>query len=132
MQNAKTNHPTASNGILKEQQKFKIVLKHGNSETIKKGLYMICNKCKSEMLPEYDYTNSVRVLVCSNPSCLNREYPDYPRRNGNQELCYICGELFSFEKDELGIVCRKCKNKIRKNREHRQGKRRRDNLQYAV
>ncbi|MCX5813133.1 MAG: hypothetical protein NT178_11390 [Proteobacteria bacterium] len=84
------------------------------------------------MLPEYDYTNRVRVLVCSNPSCLHREYPDYPRRNGNQEVCYICGKIFSFKQDELGIVCQECKNKIRRDREHRQGKARRDSVQCGM
>jgi hypothetical protein len=71
------------------------------------------------MRPDHDYVNGVKVAVCSNPSCLNREYPDYPRRNGNQEICYICGRLFTFEEGELGVICRDCKSEVRRNRRNR-------------
>ncbi len=80
---------------------------------------MICAKCNSPMVSDHDYVNGVKVEVCSNPSCLHREYPDYPRRSGNQELCYICGKLFTFEEDELGVICQECKAEVRRNRRNR-------------
>ena len=91
---------------------------------------MICRKCKSEMVSEYDYANRVNVIVCSNPSCLHREYPDYPRRNGNQEVCYLCGKLFTFGEKEIGIICKDCKNKISKRKVHKdQGRQQKTGVQ---
>jgi hypothetical protein len=83
---------------------------------------MACERCKSEMVPDYDYINRVRVVVCSNPSCLSREYPDYPRRNGNQEVCYICGKFFIYAEDETAVICQECKTEVKRGRRQRPGR----------
>ncbi|HNS14268.1 MAG TPA: hypothetical protein PKM08_02945 [Syntrophorhabdaceae bacterium] len=71
-----------------------------------------CPHCGFEMAPDYDYINKVKVLVCTKPTCLYRVYPDYPRRGGNEEVCYFCGRLFVIPPDGAGIVCPECKNRI--------------------
>jgi hypothetical protein len=99
---------------------------------IERGSTMLCRKCESEMVPDYDHANRVRVVVCSNPSCLHREYPDYPRRNGNQEICYICGRLFTFKEDDLGVICQECKNEVKRRRRNRPNRVQRDNVRCAL
>ena len=71
-----------------------------------------CPRCGSEMWPENDHTNMVNVLVCTKPTCLYRVYPDYPRRNGNQEICYLCGKMFIVHVDDLGVLCQPCKRTV--------------------
>ena len=83
---------------------------------------MACKRCKSEMVRDYDYFNRVRVVVCSNPSCLSREYPDYPCRNSNQEICYLCGNLFTFAEDETAVLCKECKTEVGRSRGQRAGR----------
>jgi hypothetical protein len=73
---------------------------------------MGCPRCSSEMLPDNDHVNRVNVLVCSNPTCLYRVYPDYPRRNGNEEICYFCGKIFKVFPDDLGVLCPECKERV--------------------
>lgn len=75
-----------------------------------------CPHCESEMLEEYDHVNRVRVLVCSRPTCLFRMYPDYPRRKGNEEVCYSCQQIFKVPKDDAGILCPQCKAKVLQNK----------------
>lgn len=71
-----------------------------------------CPRCGSQMWPENDHTNMVNVLVCTKPTCLNRVYPDYPKRSGNQELCYLCGKMFIIHVDDLGVLCQACKRTV--------------------
>ncbi len=71
-----------------------------------------CPQCGSVMLPDDDHTFEVRVFVCSKPTCLHRIYPDYPKRNGNQEICYLCDRMFTVQPDELGVLCPACKNRV--------------------
>jgi hypothetical protein len=70
---------------------------------------MICTQCGFEMLADYDYVNRVKVLVCPNPTCLYRVYPDYPRRKGNEEICYVCSKIFRVKPDQPAMLCPKCK-----------------------
>lgn len=72
-----------------------------------------CPQCGSIMWTEDDHTNAVKVLVCTKPTCLYRVYPDYPTRNGNQEICYLCGKIFTTEPEDLGMLCTDCKNAVR-------------------
>ncbi len=72
-----------------------------------------CPQCGSTMWPEDDITNKVKVLVCTKPTCLYRLYPDYPKRNGNQEICYLCETIFTAEPDDLGMLCPACKRSVR-------------------
>jgi len=71
-----------------------------------------CPHCDSDMLEEYDHINRVRVLVCSRPTCLFRVYPDYPRRKGNEEVCYGCRRVFKVRHDDAGILCPECKANV--------------------
>ena len=71
-----------------------------------------CPHCDSEMFEEYDHLNRVRVLVCSRPTCLFRMYPDYPRRKGNEEVCYSCQRIFKIRQNDVGILCPECKAKV--------------------
>ena len=71
-----------------------------------------CPQCGSEMRPDDDHTNKVRVFVCTKPTCLYRMYPDYPRRNGNQEICYLCGKMFTARLNDLGVLCPVCKRTV--------------------
>lgn len=75
-----------------------------------------CPHCDSEMLEEYDNINRVRVLVCSRPTCLFRIYPDYPRRKGNEEVCYGCQRIFKIGQNDAGILCPECKAKVEQNK----------------
>lgn len=72
-----------------------------------------CPQCGSIMWPEDDHLNEVRVLVCSKPTCLHRVYPDYPKRNGNQEICYLCNTIFTVGEGDLGMLCPTCKRTVR-------------------
>jgi len=72
-----------------------------------------CPQCSSMMWPEDDHMNKVKVLVCTKPTCLYRVYPDYPKRDGNQETCYLCGTLFTAAQDDLGMLCSVCKRSVR-------------------
>lgn len=71
-----------------------------------------CPHCDSEMFEEYDHLNRVRVLVCSRPTCLFRMYPDYPRRKGNEEVCFSCQRIFKVRQNDAGILCPECKAKV--------------------
>jgi hypothetical protein len=71
-----------------------------------------CPHCDSEMFEEYDHFNRVRVLVCTRPTCLFRMYPDYPRRKGNEEVCYGCQRIFKVRQNDVGILCPECKAKV--------------------
>jgi hypothetical protein len=84
---------------------------------------MFCAHCNSEMIPDYDYQNRVRVAVCSDPTCLHREYPDYPRRNGDQEICHACSKVFTLSKDVYGIICPECKRAMSESKAGSSGKR---------
>jgi len=75
-----------------------------------------CPQCGSEMWPDHDTVNKVRVFVCTKPTCLYRTYPDYPRRAGNQEVCYLCGKIFTVRQDSAGVLCPHCKVSMQKNR----------------
>lgn len=75
-----------------------------------------CPHCDSEMLEEFDHINRVRVLVCSKPTCLFRMYPDYPRRKGNEEVCYGCQRIFKVNQADSGILCPECKAKVEKSK----------------
>lgn len=75
-----------------------------------------CPHCESEMLEEFDNINRVRVLVCSRPTCLFRVYPDYPRRKGNEEVCYGCQRIFKVRQSDVGILCPECKAKVEQNK----------------
>jgi len=75
-----------------------------------------CPHCNSEMLEEHDHINRVRVLVCTRPTCLFRMYPDYPRRKGNEEVCYGCQRIFKVSQTDSGILCPECKVKVEKNK----------------
>lgn len=75
-----------------------------------------CPQCGSEMYSDYDAINKVRVEVCTKPTCLYRVYPDYPRRSGNQEICYICGKPFTVSQDNAGVLCPRCKSSVQKNK----------------
>jgi DNA-directed RNA polymerase subunit RPC12/RpoP len=75
-----------------------------------------CPHCDSEMFEEYDHINKVRVLVCSRPTCLFRSYPDYPRRKGNEEVCYKCQRIFKLEENDAGILCPECKANVEQNK----------------
>jgi hypothetical protein len=72
-----------------------------------------CPQCGSIMWPEDDQINKVRVLVCTSPTCLYRIYPDYPKRNGNQAICYLCNTIFTAAPDDLGMLCPACKHSVR-------------------
>ena len=72
-----------------------------------------CPQCGSTMWPEDDHANKVKVLVCTKPTCLYRLYPDYPKRNGNQEICYLCETIFTAEPDDLGMLCPVCKRSVK-------------------
>ena len=78
-----------------------------DNETVK------CPQCGSIMWPDDDQMNEVRVLVCTKPTCLYRVYPDYPKRNGNQDICYLCNKIFTTEPDDLGVLCPDCKRTVR-------------------
>lgn len=85
-----------------------------------------CPYCGSPMWPEYDYTHKVKVLVCTRPTCLYRLYPDYPRRKGNEEVCYLCGKLFIVRDNSIGMLCADCKQSVREQKgkkRHREGHR---------
>lgn len=75
-----------------------------------------CPHCDSEMFEEYDHLNRVRVLVCSRPTCLFRIYPDYPRRKGNEEVCFGCQRIFKVKQNDSGILCPECKAKVEENK----------------
>lgn len=75
-----------------------------------------CPHCDSEMFEEYDHINRVRVFVCSRPTCLFRSYPDYPRRKGNEEVCYKCQRIFKLEQNDAGILCPECKANVEQNK----------------
>jgi DNA-directed RNA polymerase subunit RPC12/RpoP len=75
-----------------------------------------CPHCDSEMFEEYDHINRVRVLVCQKPTCLFRIYPDYPRRKGNEEVCYSCQRIFKVRQNDVGILCPECKAKVEQNK----------------
>jgi DNA-directed RNA polymerase subunit RPC12/RpoP len=75
-----------------------------------------CPHCDSEMFEEYDHINRVRVLVCPKPTCLFRIYPDYPRRKGNEEVCYSCQRIFKVRQNDVGILCPECKAKVEQNK----------------
>jgi hypothetical protein len=64
------------------------------------------------MLPDNDHANRVRVLVCSNPTCLYRVYPDYPRRRSDEDICYFCGKVFKVWPNDLGVLCPECKGTV--------------------
>lgn len=83
---------------------------------------VLCPQCGSEMWPDHDAVNKVKVLVCTKPTCLYRIYPDYPRRAGNQEICYICGKLFTVSNDSAGVLCPRCKAEVQKGRNRSQGR----------
>jgi uncharacterized protein with PIN domain len=72
-----------------------------------------CPQCGSIMWSEDDHVNMVRVLVCTRPTCLYRIYPDYPKRKGNQEICYLCETIFTAEPDDLGMLCPQCKRSVK-------------------
>lgn len=71
-----------------------------------------CPQCGSEMRSDDDLTNKVRGLVCSKPTCLCRVYPDYPGRNGDEEICYLCGKMFTASINDLGVLCSTCKHSV--------------------
>jgi DNA-directed RNA polymerase subunit RPC12/RpoP len=75
-----------------------------------------CPRCGAEMLNDDDIINKVRVFVCSDPTCLYRVYPDYPRRNANEEVCYFCGKIFKAWEPDPGVLCPDCKGTVNKNR----------------
>jgi hypothetical protein len=75
-----------------------------------------CPHCGSRMYSDFDVPNAVKVFVCSKPTCLHRIYPDYPTREGNQEMCYLCGEIFTVNDDCAGVLCPQCKDLMEKNR----------------
>ncbi len=75
-----------------------------------------CPHCGSRMYADFDVTNTVKVFVCSKPTCLHRVYPDYPTRTGDQEMCYLCGELFTINDDCAGVLCPRCKAEMKKAR----------------
>jgi DNA-directed RNA polymerase subunit RPC12/RpoP len=72
---------------------------------------MVCSRCSSEMVPDDDFINRVRVLVCSNPTCLNRIYPDYPARKSNEDICYMCGKVFSVRSSAPSVLCPSCRKR---------------------
>jgi len=76
-----------------------------------------CPHCGSRMYPDFDVSNAVKVFVCSKPTCLHRIYPDYPTRAGNQEMCYVCGEIFTIDDDCAGVLCPRCKAQMKENRQ---------------
>jgi hypothetical protein len=71
-----------------------------------------CPQCSSTMWPEDDQANEVRVFVCTKPTCLCRVYPDYPKRSGNQEICYLCNTIFTTKPNDLGMLCPDCKRSV--------------------
>jgi len=75
-----------------------------------------CPHCGSEMFEECDHINRVRVLVCSRPTCLFRIYPDYPRRKGNEEVCYKCQRIFKVGQNDASILCPECKAAVEQNK----------------
>jgi len=75
-----------------------------------------CPHCGSRMYADFDVANAVKVFVCSKPTCLHRIYPDYPTRTGNQEMCYLCGEIFTIDDDCAGVLCPRCKAEMKKAR----------------
>ena len=85
---------------------------------------VFCPQCGSEMWPDCDAANKVKVLVCTKPTCLYRIYPDYPRRAGNQEICYICGNIFTVSNDSAGVLCPRCKAEVQKGKNKSQGRQR--------
>lgn len=90
------------------------------TDRIKREVF--CPQCGSEMHPDHDKANKVKVLVCTKPTCLHRIYPDYPRRAGNQEVCYTCGEIFTIIQDGPGVLCPRCRETAQKNRNKAQGR----------
>jgi hypothetical protein len=72
-----------------------------------------CPQCSSIMWPENDHVNKVKVLACTKPTCLYRVYPDYPKRKGNQEICYLCETIITALPDDLGMLCPVCKRSVR-------------------
>ncbi len=78
-----------------------------------------CPHCGSEMYPDYDVSNTVKVLVCSKPTCLHRIYPDYPPRSGDQEICYLCGDIFTIDEDCPGVLCPTCKAVMKNSKQRR-------------
>lgn len=83
---------------------------------------VFCPHCGSEMCSDYDVVNKVRVFVCTKPTCLYRIYPDYPRRAGNQEICYNCGKIFIAGPDSAGVLCPRCKSAMQKKKSKPQGR----------
>ncbi|OPY83373.1 MAG: hypothetical protein A4E65_00599 [Syntrophorhabdus sp. PtaU1.Bin153] len=79
---------------------------------------MECPQCSSKMFEEYDYVNRVKVMVCPKPTCLHRIYPDYPRRKGNEEVCYVCQRVFKVQQNDPSILCPECKEKAKRDRDH--------------
>ncbi|OPY67977.1 MAG: hypothetical protein A4E63_02145 [Syntrophorhabdus sp. PtaU1.Bin050] len=77
---------------------------------------MECPQCSSEMFEEYDYVNRVKVLVCPKPTCLHRIYPDYPRRKGNEEICYVCRQVFRVRHNDSSVLCPECREKAWRNK----------------
>lgn len=77
----------------------------------------LCPHCGSEMYPDDDVSNTVKVFVCSKPTCLNRIYPDYPPRSGNQEICYLCSSIFTVHEDCPGPLCPTCKALMKKSKQ---------------
>jgi DNA-directed RNA polymerase subunit RPC12/RpoP len=77
---------------------------------------MNCPHCNAEMFTDFDHLNRVRVLVCTRPTCLHRLYPDYPKRNGNEEVCYNCQRIFRVKSEDMGILCPECKAEVLRNK----------------
>ena len=73
---------------------------------------MKCPQCGSDMCLENDNTNEVNVFLCTKPTCLYRVYPDYPRREWNQDICYLCGIIFTVPLGDLGMLCPTCKQDV--------------------
>jgi len=79
---------------------------------------MECPQCSSEMFEEYDYVNRVKVLVCPKPTCLRRIYPDYPRRKGDEEICYTCRRVFRVRHNNSTILCPGCRERTKRSGDH--------------
>jgi predicted RNA-binding Zn-ribbon protein involved in translation (DUF1610 family) len=69
------------------------------------------------MFEEYDYVNRVKVMVCPKPTCLHRIYPDYPKRKGNEEVCYVCQRVFKVQHNDPSILCPECREKAWRGKE---------------
>lgn len=68
------------------------------------------------MVPDDDFINRVRVVVCSNPTCLHRIYPDYPARKGNEDICYLCGKVFTVRPSSPSVLCPSCRKRAQQQR----------------